>query len=364
MEIMRKFNQQQKQCGGVDDGVQGREPPSCHTNYKYNDNTTTDNNENNNNNYGLPEVPIVENNCQDTTRIQELIQTQKLSEITTGTTTLAVTITLPCELRRRRRECLDRFEERIKRALLKNLEHLSLVEEERLRKNILKVDEVKTLEQQIDDCYNQRLQSRQKLRMNDNKNDINTSAAGIGTKKRNQAEKKRKRNALPASLNNEKNRSCGGDNIVNNSRSNSTSSVAIYLSNLPKDGSADEDVIKSLFGSYGSIRKIHFYVDKVCGKKKGDALVIYSLQEGEDEALLMDSVCSQVNGCELPGGTILSVQPSDPFHKAKSSTASSYTEQQIPSAVVANEHDIEKINGYECGGNDEEDLDDFFASLE
>ena len=194
--------------------------------------------------------------------------------------------------------------------MFKNLEHVSLVEDERIRQKLDQVEQVKTLEQQIEGRYNQRLESRQQQRRtnNNNQNDINTSGAGIGTKQRNRAEKKRKRNALPSSLlsEEEKNkcRDIGGDSdcIINNNKGNShsmsssSSSVAIYVSNLPKDdGSTDgENIIKELFGSYGSIRKVHFYLDKISGRKKGDALVIYSLQEGEDEGFFLESVCSQV----------------------------------------------------------------------
>jgi hypothetical protein len=289
MDIMRKFHHQQQQ--------QQQQQSSVHTNNincndrngNINDNISSSSS--NSNYYGHPEVPIVEN-------------------AETTTTTLVITTTPPWELKRRRRECLDRFEERIKRALFKNLEHVSLVEDERIRQKLDQVEQVKTLEQQIEGRYNQRLESRQQQRRtnNNNQNDINTSGAGIGTKQRNRAEKKRKRNALPSSLlsEEEKNkcRDIGGDSdcIINNNKGNShsmsssSSSVAIYVSNLPKDdGSTDgENIIKELFGSYGSIRKVHFYLDKISGRKKGDALVIYSLQEGEDEGFFLESVCSQV----------------------------------------------------------------------
>jgi hypothetical protein len=282
MDIMRKFHHQQQQSPVPTNNVSN----SNDIDGNINDNIS---NSNNNNYYGHPEVPIVENT-------------------ETTTTTLAITTTPPWELKRRRRECLDRFEERIKRALFRNLEHVSLIEDERIRQKLDQVEQVKTLEQQIEDRYNQRLESRQHQRRTNNKNqnDINTSGAGIGTKQRNRAEKKRKRNALPSSLREEeknKNRDIGGDDcVINSNKSNpstlsSSSSVAIYVSNLPKDDGSTtdgENIIKELFGSYGSIRKVHFYLDKISGRKKGDALVIYSLQEGEDEGSFLESVCSQV----------------------------------------------------------------------
>ena len=234
--------------------------------------------------YDSSEVANIENGGNNGNPIiQQMVQTLKPP----STTSMSAT-TSPSEFGRRRRECLDRYEERMKRAMFKNLQYVVKKEEERLRERLDKVEEFKTFEHQIEERYNQRLESRQRRSSNHNSmNDINTSAAGIGTKQRNRAEKKRKRNALPVSLryNGQK---------QNNLSNDLSSSIAIYVSNLPKDGSADENVIKSLFGSYGSIRKVHFYLDKATGEKKGDALVIYSLKKGQDESSLTESVCSQV----------------------------------------------------------------------
>jgi hypothetical protein len=169
------------------------------------------------------------------------------------------------------------------------------LEEERLAQQLQEVRQVKTLEQQIDERYRQKIEYRQKKRnaVSDGSNNINTSGAGIGTKQRRKAEAKRQKTAMPPSLRN--NRQQKGKRSLNSSNNNSGSdSVAIYVSNLPTDGSFDEATIRGLFSAYGSLRKVHFYLDKSTGKRKGDALVIYSLNEGEDEGALTESVCSQV----------------------------------------------------------------------
>jgi len=206
----------------------------------------------------------------------------------------------PWELGRRRRECLDWHEERKKRALIKNLEYVARLEEERLLLQMDQVQQVKSLEQQIDERYHQRLESRLRSRQKNNNidgsNTINTSGAGIGTKQRRKAEKQRKRATLPASLrkNNNNTNKKASDHYGGGHDGGGSRSVAIYVSNLPTDGSVGDETIRALFGSYGSLRKVHFYVDRTTGKRKNDALVIYSLDDAEDEASFTESICSQV----------------------------------------------------------------------
>mmetsp|Transcript_16331 Transcript_16331/g.30299 ORF Transcript_16331/g.30299 Transcript_16331/m.30299 type:complete len:125 (-) Transcript_16331:552-926(-) len=102
--------------------------------------------------------------------------------------------------------------------------------------------------------------------------------------------------------------------------------------------------------------------------------------------LFSNSICwFKVNGCELPGGEILVVEPSDPSHKLRkkasspnhygpaSETTEEQNTQQNTTTTTTNES-IETGNPTEENGNqapstkvdgDEDDnLDDFFASLE
>ena len=296
MDIIRKIHQQSKQRG---DAVQGSNTylTSCHPKRQYDTGDDTERERI----QGITHTSLLSSTAKATATTEEET-TMKITSTTVTTIT-----TPPWELKQRRRDCLDRFEERIKRAFFKNLEHVSCIEEERLKHQIQNIDKAKTLEQQLQDRYDQRMEARQQQQRrrknanNNNKNDINLCAAGIGTKQRNRAEKKRKQTALPSSLRNEQqnSRDSGGDK---QSSSSSSSSVAIYVScegGSSPHGVVEEAILKALFESYGSIRKIHFYIDKKTGTKKGDALIIYSLQDGEDATSLAESVCSQVCTLQL-----------------------------------------------------------------
>jgi hypothetical protein len=172
----------------------------------------------------------------------------------------------PEEYSRRRRACLDSLEERKRLSLLKSLEYVAHVEDERLRHQLDQIEQAKSYENLMDEHHRRRIQPSHAV-----------SQSGIGTQQRQRLEQKRI-SERP------------GD------RSNSSSSsLAIYVSNLPSDGSVDEHIMRSLFGSYGALRKIHFYGDKETGLPKGDALVIYNLQPGQDRISLTEAVCSQVS---------------------------------------------------------------------
>ncbi len=88
----------------------------------------------------------------------------------------------------------------------------------------------------------------------------------------------------------------------------------------------------------------------------------------------------KVNGCELPGGSVLRVEPSDPYHKVNAMASksdsqlkdhqqmealASETKESPLKGATAEELGDQKENGNTVsGGNEQEDLDDFFASLE
>jgi hypothetical protein len=205
-------------------------------------------------------------------------------------------------LKRKRDDCLEALKQREHRALLKNLEYLAKVEEERLQHRWEQIEQAKAYEMQVNEQYYSRYQQQ-----NGGGQTINHSHAGIGTDRRQRMEQsnhQRQKRPITATKPN-------------------MDSVAIYVAHLPP--LADETLLRNLF-SFGdgsiTIRKVHFYVDKTTGKPKGDALVIYSVSDQESNNMtpesLVESVCSQFNGCELPGSDRpLLVQPSDPLYKRK-----------------------------------------------
>lgn len=95
----------------------------------------------------------------------------------------------------------------------------------------------------------------------------------------------------------------------------------------------------------------------------------------------------KVNGCELPGGEVLLVQPSDPLHKIRKNkhygpaSASSYMEAPAAQQEMKKESEnpneqpihipdtVEKtattgVTETKEEDDDDDNLDDFFASLE
>lgn len=72
-----------------------------------------------------------------------------------------------------------------------------------------------------------------------------------------------------------------------------------------------------------------------------------------------------MNGCELPGGVVLNVEPSDPLHKQRNKDKSGH------GADLSHREQSGTTTGHENENQDqgpeienEDDLDDFFASLE
>lgn len=83
---------------------------------------------------------------------------------------------------------------------------------------------------------------------------------------------------------------------------------------------------------------------------------------------LSDRLCFQMNGAELPCGSTLQVQPSDPKY---SESKSRYTPQLQQTAAAITKSDPEKIQqekvqsavDKEAKDDADSDLDDFFESL-
>jgi hypothetical protein len=172
------------------------------------------------------------------------------------------------ELSRKRKECMLQFNERKRLVLLKNLEYVARVQDERLREHLAQVQEAQEYERRFYSHHQQILQKRTK----ENAPNLLTQKAGIGTQQRQTVQQKRKQATAKKS----------------------DDSLAIYVCGLPTDGSVTQEVLQVLFGHFGPLRKIHIYVDKQTGDLKGDALVIYQITNDQQQKELLESVCSQV----------------------------------------------------------------------
>ena len=162
---------------------------------------------------------------------------------------------------------------------VKNLEYVARREARRLQNHMVQLDEAKQREDQVQDQYRQVLAERKKrlLGVGGNGDTGMATQAGIGTAKRKRVEKEKKRSG----------------NVPASRHLQESSSLSFYLTGIPLDGSLPEDFIHQLFCSYGKIRKVHFYRNKVSGELKGDALVVYDVRPKERDSLLQN-VCSQV----------------------------------------------------------------------
>jgi hypothetical protein len=186
------------------------------------------------------------------------------------------------EVSRKRKASLEQLSQRKRVAMVKNLEYLAKVEDDRLKSKLLKMHETRDYQNQLESYHQQSLQKRLqnlgkgrgwKNTTSTNATSTMTNQAGIGTQQRQWTEDKRRKNHQLAS----------------------SDTVALYVSNLPTDGSASEDLLQALFGGLGyPLRKIHVYVNKQTGELKGDALVVYASPSNQDRNTLTETVCSQV----------------------------------------------------------------------
>lgn len=183
------------------------------------------------------------------------------------------------DCKRRRDICLEQERVRLEKALLQNWEYLAKREEQRLQHQLRLIDAAKQLEQ--DQVQRRVLQTKvleQQQQQKQNRNGhLSSSQAGIGTLE--QRNRKRKVNQLQQRQQQEQD--C---------------SSSLYLSNLPSTTSMD--VIRNLFQSYGTIKRVHFYTNKTTGLLKGDGLVTYETnKEKQITTDFLQSVCQQVSFC-------------------------------------------------------------------
>jgi len=261
------------------------------------------------------------------------------------------------EISRKRQAALEQLNKRKKLAMVKNLEYLAKLEDERLQAKLMSVHRAQDYQTRLEAYHQESLQKRLQ-HLGKGNGLTSTSQAGIGTEQRQRVEEKKRKQ----------------QNVSNDT-------VALYVSNLPTDGSADEDLLRALFGGLGfSLRKIHFYLNKETGELKGDALAIYGLGAGENRRTLIETVCSQMNKAELPCGTVINVEPSDPLFKLRKSQQSNHygpaSEHELGEGIGGSMEDEEgkQQNDLTAEGGpphadqdddgDDDDLDDFFDSLE
>lgn len=191
------------------------------------------------------------------------------------------------EMAQKRKASLEQLEKRKRLAMIRNLEYVAKAEDERLKEKLLQVHQAQEYHSKLEAHHQQSLQLRlQHLGKQTQTIPITTTTpattpllstqAGIGTQQRQRVEEKRRKTHLAATT-------------------LSTETVAIYVSQLPTDGSVNEALLRTLFGSLGySLRKVHIYTNKETGELKGDALIVYELPSGEDRNSLTSTVCSQV----------------------------------------------------------------------
>jgi len=246
------------------------------------------------------------------------------------------------------------------------------------------------------------LEKEDKKRQREQMGMLNEGSGGIGTKEQRRAERVRKRQH-----NVEHDASSTANGPSDASKKLRTS---LYLTNLPTDGSTTERTLQSLFCSYGRLDRVTMYRHRSNGELKGDGLVVFgrdaveeywrknntnggSEEDGDGDVDLVEAVCAQMNGAELPCGTAIGVQPADMDYKKKkkSKNDEAYAPQKdyaggntreakeltqgkpldngtttMTSTSSAGKVEATTISGGsdDKNANDDDDLDDFFASLE
>lgn len=178
----------------------------------------------------------------------------------------------------RRRLWLLREQHRLQAAVVKNLDYLA--HQERFKLNQLNdaVEYATAMEQMAGKSYQQRLERRRQKLLGTN------SLPGHNKHNRTGKTTKEKRGT--------------GDVVLSKDASKKprcSSSAALYISGLDKE-SDHEELLQSLFSSFGPLQRIHFYRDKATNVRKGDGLVIYDLVDDPDRShILLESVCGQVS---------------------------------------------------------------------
>ncbi|KAL3770963.1 hypothetical protein ACHAWU_005292 [Discostella pseudostelligera] len=309
---------------------------------------------------------------------------------------------------------------------LKNLEYIMKHEEQQLRQHVAVMNEMVAYEEAQDIHYQLRqeqqkqyqLSQRQKQEQREIIGIMNEGGGGIGSVEQRRAERAR-RKRHPTSTTSSDGRHCGSKADASSSQhhprnDNTTIRTSLYLTNLPTDGSTTERTLQSLFCSYGRLDRVTMYRHRDTGLLKGDGLIVFgrdAVEEYRQKANnhhpstgsnekdssssnnvvgdLVEAVCAQMNGAELPSGHIMGVQPAQmDYYSSKQSmqkkdddklsaesgnnkldeanVSSSAVELNAVVPVVAGSTNNNMVSDDKTtiDGDDEEDLDDFFASLE
>mmetsp|Transcript_37054 Transcript_37054/g.42278 ORF Transcript_37054/g.42278 Transcript_37054/m.42278 type:complete len:376 (-) Transcript_37054:110-1237(-) len=228
-----------------------------------------------------------------------------------------------------RRQFYAKERDRFEKALLKNFAYVANREEQRLEQKLEQIHQNRQLEQS--------LLRQEEIKRWKTKQRI-LQGIGIPTKKRQRQNNK-----------NEK---------------EEQQTASIYVSNLPNHEDCNS-ILRTLFESYGTIRKIHQYRNKETNEFKSDALIVYSLLNSTNHHTdeFLQSICQQLNGCQMPCGTMIHVEPAIPNHHShnsrskeqylQSTKTTKATTPKISDEIVAGSNTLESSG----------DLDDFFASL-
>lgn len=248
----------------------------------------------------------------------------------------------PQEYSRLRHEQLQREQSRIEAALRKNFEYVAHRQEEKLQVQLRQLEQTRQVELELQQQHAQQLLLRKQQQQEHRNKPV---LAGIGTRQRRGVERSKKNQG--------------------NQVASQNGTVALYLSGLPVDVS--EHVLHQLFSSYGSIRRIYLYRNKQTKELKGDALLVYEApRSAKDKETLQSTVCSQMNGAELPCGSILRVEPARSDYKpaAENDTGTGhYGPADRETALLPANLSSLPPPQEEDQQDDTEDLDDFFASL-
>ena len=208
----------------------------------------------------------------------------------------------------KRKAALEQLDQRKQSAMVKNLEYLAKMEEDRIRTNLIKVQQAQSDQQELEALHQQSLEMRRFYHHSSTTTtttgSVPSTQAGIGTLERHRADDRQRRTQ------------------DRSTKAAQDDTVAVYVANLPTNGSVNETVLRTLFGSLGyKLRKIHLYIHKDTNELKGDALVVYELPPDQDRTMVTETVCTQVRTCccllfvvQYPHGRSMTTGPRSRAH--------------------------------------------------